>query len=343
MMKDKTVLITGGAGSLGKALVRRLLVGDFGVPAKVIVFSRDESKQHQMRVEYLNKKRTTEDILFNNFKNMIEFRVGDIRDYSSVLRALRGVDYVIHAAAMKQVPTCEYFPHEALLTNSIGPNNLIHAIEEHDIPVQKVVAVGTDKACKPVNMMGITKAAQEKSFIAANVTSRQTVYCCVRYGNVLGSRGSVIPLFQDQLRAGAPLTVTNALMTRFLMTMDEAVELVMYALANALPGDIVIPKCPSASVGDLARAMAPDDTYPVEYIGERPGEKLHEIFISEEEIHRVSEQGKYYSIAPSLPELLDGRRQTLSPLRREFSSADYLLNTEQVRDFLQRNNLRPVS
>ncbi|HSM85259.1 MAG TPA: polysaccharide biosynthesis protein, partial [Candidatus Limnocylindrales bacterium] len=200
--ENKRVLVTGGTGSLGKVLVRRLLSGREGLPAKIIVFSRDEAKQHFMRLDYQHKASATDEVIYNNFRQRLEFRIGDVRDYHSVAGALRDADIVFNAAALKQVPTCEYFPFEAVRTNIEGPENIVRAIQTQKLPVETVVGISTDKACKPVNAMGMTKAIQERLFIQANMRCEKTRFVCARYGNVLASRGSVIPLFHDQIRAG---------------------------------------------------------------------------------------------------------------------------------------------
>jgi FlaA1/EpsC-like NDP-sugar epimerase len=217
LFENKVIVITGGTGSLGKVLTKRILQGAHGTPKKVIIFSRDEAKQHFMRLEYLQKKTATDEVIFKNFQEILEFRIGDVRDYSSVVGVLKHADIVINAAALKQVPSCEYFPYEAVRTNIEGPENIVRAIRDHSLKVETVVGVSTDKACKPVNVMGMTKSIQEKVFIAANVTCPETRFICVRYGNVLASRGSVIPLFHDQIKSGGPLTITTKDMTRFLL------------------------------------------------------------------------------------------------------------------------------
>src|SRR5262249_50336081 len=223
IFEGKRILVTGGTGSMGKTFVRRVLAGDMGTPRKVIVFSRDEAKQHEMRTSYLHRAVATDEVIFRNFMNVLEFRIGDVQNYAEVCSAVKGVDIVINAAALKQVPTCEYFPLQAIGTNCLGASNIVRAIEESGSPVETVVGISTDKACKPVNVMGMTKSLQERIFIAANVLNRRTRYICVRYGNVLASRGSVIPLFHDQIRNGGPVTITVPEMTRFLLSLDEAV------------------------------------------------------------------------------------------------------------------------
>jgi UDP-glucose 4-epimerase len=209
MFNNKTILITGGTGSLGKILIQRLLSGELGTPKKIIVLSRDEAKQHEMRISYLNGKAHTEEVIYNNFRRILEFRIGDVRDFHSVSSALRNVDFVFNAAALKQVPSCEYFPYEAVKTNITGPENIVRAIREFQLPIDTVVGISTDKACKPVNVMGMTKAIQERIFINANLNCPQTRFICVRYGNVLASRGSVIPLFHEQILSGCPVTITT--------------------------------------------------------------------------------------------------------------------------------------
>ena len=233
MLQGKRVLITGGTGSLGKVLVRRILAGEKGIPSKLIVFSRDEAKQHDMRMSYLHRTVGTDEAIYRNFMNLLEFRIGDVRRFEDLVSALRDVDVVVNAAALKQVPACEYFPDQALATNCSGALNLVRAVGESSNPPETVLSVSTDKACKPVNVMGMTKALQEKIFMAAGVTIPRTRFVGVRYGNVLASRGSVIPLFHDQIRNGGPVTVTHQEMTRFLMSLDQAVDTIFAALREA--------------------------------------------------------------------------------------------------------------
>src|SRR5437867_5049543 len=209
VLHGKCVLITGGTGSLGRALTRRVLSSEFVTPKKVIIFSRDEAKQHAMRMEYQHRRVATDEVIYHNFEQILEFRIGDIRDYHSVAAALRAADIVFNAAALKQVPSCEYFPYEAVRTNIEGAENIVRVIRELTFPVETVVGISTDKACKPVNVMGMTKAIQERVFLSANVTCPKTRFICVRYGNVLASRGSVIPLFRDQIKHGGPVTITT--------------------------------------------------------------------------------------------------------------------------------------
>jgi UDP-glucose 4-epimerase len=340
MLKDKVVLVTGGTGSMGQTLVRRLLAGELGVPRKVIVFSRDEAKQHDMRMRYQNRSVTTDEVIFRNFMSALEFRIGDLRDYAAVCSAVRGADIVVNAAALKQVPTCEYFPQQAIATNCEGPANLVRAIRENAYPVQTVIGISTDKACKPVNVMGMTKALQERIFISANVLNPDTRFICVRYGNVLASRGSVIPLFLDQIRRGGPLTLTVPGMTRFLLSLDQAVDTVFAALKGARAGETYIPKAPSATVAGIARALIGRRRVETRVVGVRPGEKMHEILVSEEEANHCSARGGYYVIQPMLPELRAGKTAARA-LEREYSSANHVLNAKDTAGLLRRHGLMP--
>lgn len=338
MLTGKTILVTGGTGSLGKVLVKRLLTGELGLPRKIIIFSRDEAKQHEMRMSYMNKHAATDEIIFRNFQRMLDFRIGDVRGFHDIAEALRGVDVVFNAAALKQVPTCEYFPYQAVLTNIGGPENIVRAIQELHLPVETVVGISTDKACKPVNVMGLTKSLQERIFIQANMRCPDTRFICVRYGNVLASRGSVIPLFHDQIRNGGPVTITTSDMTRFLLSLDQAVDTIFAAYKEANRGETYIPRVPSARVVDIATALIGDRPIQTIVTGIRPGEKLHEILISEEEIHRSVDRGSYYAILPMLPELNEGQEYTTA-LNNEFSSADNVMTPGSVTDMLRHYRL----
>jgi FlaA1/EpsC-like NDP-sugar epimerase len=338
MLTDKAILVTGGTGSLGKVLVRRLLTGEMGNPRKIIVFSRDEAKQHEMRMSYMNKQAATDEIIFRNFQRVLDFRIGDVRDYHSVAEALRDVDVVFNAAALKQVPTCEYFPYQAVLTNIAGPENIVRAIQELNLPVETVVGISTDKACKPVNVMGMTKSIQERIFIQANMRCSQTRFICVRYGNVLASRGSVIPLFHDQIRSGGPVTITTPDMTRFLLSLDQAVDTIFAAYKGGSRGETYIPRVPSAKVIDIAAALIGDRPIKTIITGIRPGEKLHEILISEEECHRSVDRGEYYAILPMLPELIEGQEYTAA-LSTEYSSNDKVMSPEEAVKMLHHYHL----
>jgi UDP-glucose 4-epimerase len=339
IFKDKTILVTGGTGSMGKKLVHRLLSGELGTPKKVIVLSRDEAKQHDMRMSYLNRRVTTDEVIFNNFLNVLEFRIGDVRSYEDVCSAIKGADIVVNAAALKQVPTCEYFPVQAVLTNCMGAYNIVRAIEEQEYPVDAVVGISTDKACKPVNVMGMTKAVQERVFVAANILNPNTRFVCVRYGNVLASRGSVIPLFHDQIRNGGPVTVTAPAMTRFLLSLDDAVDTVFAALKDAKRGETYIPRAPSATVINLGRALIGSRDISIKIVGIRPGEKMHEILISEEEMHHCVLRGGYYAIQPMLPELRQAAAPEPNALEKEYSSGDEVLDLSGTSALLTKHRL----
>lgn len=332
-LTGKRVLVTGGTGSLGKTLVRRLLSGEKGMPERITVFSRDEAKQHFMRLEFLHKKVATDDVIYHRAEDVLDFRIGDVRDYAALTSALRDADVVFHAAALKQVPSCEYFPYEAVLTNIGGAQNLVRSVKENRLPVSTVIGISTDKACKPINVMGMTKALQERVFIEANRESPETRFLCVRYGNVIASRGSIVPLFAELVRSEQPLTVTLPEMTRFLLSLDRAVDTVFAVLENGRPGETFVPKVPSAKIVDVARAMMKEKELPIVYTGIRPGEKIHEIMVSEEECFRTRTAGGYYAIQPVLPELrtADGAEPALVS---EYSSKDDNLSVEQVRALL---------
>lgn len=339
ILKNKNILVTGGTGSMGKTLVHRVLSGEMGMPRKVIVYSRDEAKQHDMRMAYLHKTVSTDEVIFRNFMNVLEFRIGDVRDYAAISAAVRDADIVVNAAALKQVPSCEYFPEEAVMTNCIGAMNIVRAIQTHRYPVETVVAISTDKACKPVNVMGMTKALQERIFVSANVLNPDTRFVGVRYGNVLASRGSVIPLFHDQIRNGGPVTITAPQMTRFLLSLNQAVDTVFAALKGAKPGEIYVPNAPSATVINIAKALIGSRKIPTKVTGVRPGEKLHEIMVSEEEVHHCVKRGAWYAIKPMLPELASGRQAEKNALRREFSSADNVLSLANTVKLLRQHKL----
>lgn len=337
-LDGKRILVTGGTGSLGHVLVRRLLTSEMGQPKKIIVFSRDEAKQHAMRIEYLHRIAPTDEVIYNNFKQLLEFRIGDVRNFHSIASALRDADVVFNAAALKQVPACEYFPYEAVQTNISGPENIIRTIREHRLPIETVVGISTDKACKPVNVMGMTKAIQERVFIRANIDCPDTRFVCVRYGNVLASRGSVIPLFLEQIRNNGPVTITTPDMTRFLLSLNQAVDTIFEAIQHAKPGETYIPRAPAAKVADIASVLI--DKRPIKTVvtGIRPGEKIHEIMISEEECYRTVERGNYYAILPMLPELRD-KDDIITPLDEEFSSANDLISMGELKGLLSEQKL----
>jgi FlaA1/EpsC-like NDP-sugar epimerase len=338
MLKDKNVVVTGGTGSLGKVLVRRLLSGAVGLPKKIIVFSRDEAKQHTMRLAFQHLATATDEVIYRNSESILQFRIGDVRDFHSVCNVMRDADVVFNAAALKQVPTCEYFPYEAVLTNIVGAENIARAIRESHLPVESVVGISTDKACKPVNVMGMTKAVQERLFVCANLDVPDTRFICVRYGNVLASRGSVIPLFHEQIRRGGPITITTADMTRFLLSLEQAVDTVLAAMEGAGRGETYIPRVPSAVVTDVAAVLIGERKIATKVTGIRPGEKVHEILVSEEEAHRTFERGSYYVIEPMLPELRT-QQPKQSPIEREYSSADNLMSISEVAELLRRHRL----
>ncbi len=338
-LEGKKILVTGGTGSMGKVLVRRLLSGEMGTPAKVIVMSRDEGKQHDMRMAYLHRTVTTDEVIFNNFKQALEFRIGDVRDFGDVCSVVKSADVVINAAALKQVPTCEYFADQAVLTNCIGAMNIVRAIRENDYTVDTVVGISTDKAAKPVNVMGMTKAIQERIFTSANVLNPDTRFICVRYGNVLASRGSVIPLFHDQIAHGGPVTVTVPEMTRFLLSLDQAVDTVFAALRTAKSGETLVPDAPAATVINIAKALIGERDIGIRVTGIRPGEKMHEIMVSEEECYHTVRRGDYYAIRPMLPELAQEEEPTV--LSKEFSSEDTVLDLDGTCELLRINNLLP--
>ena len=281
ILKNKVLLITGGTGSFGKAVLNRFIDSEF---KEIRIFSRDEKKQDDLRTR------------INNLK--VKFYIGDVRDYQSVENAVRGVDYIFHAAALKQVPSCEFFPIEAVKTNILGTENILNAAIKND--VKKVVVLSTDKAVYPINAMGLTKALMEKTMIAKSrdLNGTGTVFCGTRYGNVMASRGSVIPLFIQQIKQSNPITITNPKMTRFLMNINEAVDLVLYAFEKGTQGDIFVQKSPAASIEVLASAIK--DIYKVDNeiktIGTRHGEKLYETLISVEEIIKAEDLGEYYRI-----------------------------------------------
>jgi len=337
-LKGKAVLITGGTGSLGKILTRRILTGEIGTPKKIIIFSRDEAKQHEMRLEYMHRTVATDEVIYRSFSERVEFRIGDVRDYHSVSSAVKDADFVFNAAALKQVPSCEYFPFEAVQTNVIGPENIIRAIRENRLPVDTVVGISTDKACKPVNVMGMTKALQERIFINANLSCPDTRFICVRYGNVLASRGSVIPLFHSQILSGGPVTITTPEMTRFLLSLNEAVDIIFAGLREANAGETYIPRVPSARVVDIAKVLVGSRPIKTVVTGIRPGEKVDEILVSEEESHRTVARKSYYVIKPILPELVRNAKEKIS-LTKEYSSGDDVMDGKALEQLLRKKRL----
>ncbi|QGJ70494.1 Capsular polysaccharide biosynthesis protein capd [Planctomycetales bacterium 10988] len=334
LLEGKNILVTGGTGSLGRVLTHRLLTGELGVPNRVTILSRDEAKHHQMRGQFARAK----DLVASANKKLF-FRLGDIRNVDDITGSLHDIDIVLNCAALKQVPNCEYFPEQAILTNCIGPTNILKAIRDGRFPVETVVGISTDKACQPNNVMGLTKALHEKIFIAGNLSCPNTRFVCTRYGNVLASRGSVIPLFHDQIRRGGPLTITVPNMTRFFMSLNEAVTCIFETLKYGKPGDIYIPSAPATTIENLAKALIGDRKIQIKYTGIRPGEKLHEVLISAEEMLRSEPAGEGYVIHSSLPELLDNSPAT-GPLQVQgFSSDDQVISLEETYELLQKNHL----
>lgn len=327
MFEGKKILITGGAGSLGSALVRRLL-SDTTVPDRITILSRDEAKHHAMRLAYQKRSAATDEIIYQDFKERVRFQIGDVRDFHSVCQALKGVDMVFHAAAIKQVPNIEYNPFEATRTNVGGMENIISAIAEHDLPVKKVIGISTDKACKPINAYGMTKALMERVTIAANLRCPNTIFCLTRYGNVMGSVGSVIPLFTYQKAMGLTLTVTHPEMTRFMLTLDRAVDTIFISAKYGQAGEILVPKIKSSRVIDIAKAISEN----IGYTGIRPGERLHEPLISTEEWPYRVDTPDYIVIRPQLPELLTGEIDTEM---NEYSSANELMTPDETKTLLR--------
>ena len=326
--QKSTLLITGGTGSFGNAVLNRFLETDIG---EIRIFSRDEKKQDDMRHEYQAK--------LGDLSNKIKFFIGDVRDINSIKNAMHGVDYIFHAAALKQVPSCEFFPIEAVKTNVLGTDNVLTAAIEEG--VKSVIGLSTDKAAYPVNAMGTSKAMMEKVIVAKarTVSPDKTKICCTRYGNVMCSRGSVIPLFIDQIKAGKPLTVTDSAMTRFIMSLDEAVDLVLFAFENCTSGDIFVHKAPACTIGTLAQAVSElfgaGDTE-IKQIGIRHGEKMYETLLTNEECANAVDMGKFYRVPCDKRDLNYDKYFTDGDTKRniltEFNSNNTeLLNAEQVK------------
>lgn len=324
MFKNATLLITGGTGSFGNAVLKKFLETNI---KEIRIFSRDEKKQDEMRHRYKNEK--------------IKFYLGDVRDYKSIERACVGVDYIFHAAALKQVPTCEFFPMEATLTNVLGTQNVIDAAIYTQ--VKKVICLSTDKAAYPINAMGITKALMEKVAIAAsrNIAGNKTIICLTRYGNVIASRGSVIPLFLKQIKEGGALTVTDPTMTRFLMSLEDAVELVLFAFNYGNQGDLFVYKAPSCTINDLAHAVKEicHADNPINIIGTRHGEKLYETLCTREEMVKAIDEGKFFRIQADNRNLnynqffIEGKTG-ISTIEDYHSHNADVLNKEQIKSIL---------
>lgn len=287
LFKNKTLLITGGTGSFGNAVTKRFLLSDI---KEIRIVSRDEKKQDDMRHEYQS--------LYPEYANKLKFYIGDVRDYNSIEYAFKGVDYVFHAAALKQVPSCEFYPIEAVKTNVLGSDNVITACVKNG--VKKAIFLSTDKAAYPINAMGMTKALMEKNVVARSrqLNENDTILCLTRYGNVMASRGSVIPLFCEQIKEGKPLTITNPDMTRFMMTLDDAVDLVLYAFEHGEQGDLFVQKAPASTIDNLAKAICDlKGVKPnIAYIGTRHGEKLFEVLVTKEDMVKAVDMGNYFRI-----------------------------------------------
>ena len=347
ILDHKGILVIGGTGSLGQVLVKRLLAGEWGEPRFVRVFSRDEAKQHRMRSEIAQSSDEESGLLYRSIAggdSPLQFVIGDVRDKDALKKALVRVNVVFNAAALKQVPACEYFPIEAAKTNVMGAATLVQAVLETFPRPDAVVGISTDKACKPVNVMGMTKALQERIYQKANLEVPEVRFVCVRYGNVLASRGSVVPLFHHQIAKGGPVTVTDNRMTRFFLTLDRAVDTVIEALAHGCHGETWVPRVPSAKIVDLALTLIaeldPDVTINMTEI--RPGEKLHEELVSTEEASRtVIVNSHYLAIRSVLPEVRKLSRYVGGNcfLDRPLSSEDHLVDGGALKVLLEENGL----
>lgn len=322
-LNNKTVLITGGTGSFGKKFIRKILQTDVG---KVIVFSRDELKQYEMGQEFTDTR--------------MRFFIGDVRDIDRLYRAFDGVDYVVHAAALKHVEACEYNPFEAVKTNINGAQNIVEAAIDRG--VNKVIALSTDKACSPINLYGATKLASDKLFVAANsyVGDKNTSFAVVRYGNVVGSRGSVVPFF-EKIKDTGTIPITDERMTRFWITLDQGVQFVIDNFDRMHGGEIFVPKIPSMKVTDLAEAIAPDCD--IEFIGIRPGEKLHEAMITEDDARRTLDMGSYYIIQPEFPwwnnEYAPGGKNIVDGFSYVSNFNEEWLSVEELRELVNKNKV----
>ena len=335
MFKDKVLLITGGTGSFGNAVLRTFLESDL---KEIRIFSRDEKKQDDMRHEF--------QLSHPHLAHKIKFYIGDVRDRHSLDKVMKDVDYVFHAAALKQVPSCEFFPVEAVKTNVLGTENVIDAAIANN--VKRVIVLSTDKAAYPINAMGMSKAMSEKVAIAAgrNLGDDQTIICCTRYGNVMASRGSVIPLFVDQIESGKPLTVTNPDMTRFMMTLDDAVDLVMYAFKHGKQGDLFVQKAPAVTVGDLAQAVKElkHSDEEIINIGTRHGEKVYEVLVTREEMLKAQDLGNYYRVPADTRDLnydkyLDEGDPKLTVMEEYTSDNTKRLDVKEMKDLLKKLKL----
>lgn len=329
MFKDKTLMITGGTGSFGNAVLKRFLDSEI---KEIRIFTRDEKKQDDMRKHYRNSK--------------LKFYLGDVRDFNSVQNALNGVDYIFNAAALKQVPSCEFFPMEAVKTNIIGMENVLNAAIAEG--VHKVICLSTDKAAYPINAMGISKAMMEKVFVAKSRSTDKTIISGTRYGNVLGSRGSVVPLFIEQIKEGKPITVTDPTMTRFIMSLDEAVELVLFAFRHANPGDLMVQKAPACTIGVLAQAVKEifNAKNEIQYIGIRHGEKSHETLLTREECLHSRDIGNFFQVPADNRDLnyaqyFEEGKTDITKITEFNSNNTEILGVEQVKQkLLQLDEIR---
>jgi UDP-glucose 4-epimerase len=292
-----------------------------------------------MRLSYEHRSASTDEVIYENFRRKLQFRIGDIRAYADVCAALQGIDVVFNAAALKQVPTCEYFPEQAVATNVHGAENIVRAIRDLHLAVESVVGISTDKACKPVNVMGLTKAIMERVFIGGALEAPSTRFLVVRYGNVIASRGSVIPLFIDQIRHGGPVTITDLGMTRFLLSLNEAVDTIFAALKEGHTGETYVPMCAAAAVPDIAKAMIGERGIAIKVTGIRPGEKLHEILISEEEMRHVQRRDNYYAISAMLPEIATAPVSEPHNLPFEYSSKTAAGNFDSTQRLLAHHGI----
>lgn len=330
----KNILITGGTGSLGTALLDTFLSLE-KPPNKIVIFSRDEAKQHSLRLKYLNKNNATDEVIYGNFKRTVEFRIGDVKSFTAVSEAIKDIDIVIHTAALKQVPTCEYFPDEAINNNILGSYNIALATKNSK-NVKCVLGISTDKACKPINAYGSCKSLMEKIFISSNINSPLTKFVLVRYGNVLNSRGSIIPLLKEQIDSGSPITLTHPDMTRFFISMEKAIQTIFKAIKYANPGEIYVPILNSFKIVDLINVMIKKSNKnpKIVTIGLRPGEKINEELVSEEEAIRTYISEDHYIIEPLLPELKITNTKEKSYLNKPYNSKDYVLPFEEVEKIL---------
>ena len=337
--KNKRILITGGTGSLGKTLIKRLLETSIQDLDKIIIFSRDEAKQHQLRSEYINQKHVTENIIYEDIQRKIEFQIGDVRDKTSLTKALSKADIVFHAAALKQVPSCEYFPEQAILTNVIGAQNIVDILQEKHFNIETIVGISTDKAVQPINVMGMTKSLQERIFVVANIHVPQTKFVLARYGNVLASRGSVIPYFHECIRNNLPLPITDINMTRFLLSLEDAVDIILDALHQGNKGEIYVPIAVSSKITDIAKALIDNRKIKTIIKGIRPGEKIHECLVSEEEALRTYKRGNCYVIAPMLPDIYNSSYYQTPALNQSYSSNHTVLTLEETKKLLIKHKL----